>query len=92
MEALEEFRSVLDQILAAKKLSSPDSKPLLVQGSVALLKLKATHRQQAERTNALSEATTSGRIGLDTSGLQLQNLLYEEGHYRKEIRGCQKFR
>ena len=38
------------------------------------------------------EATAEAKAQFDSAELSLQNLLYEKGHYLKEIRACQSFR
>ena len=38
------------------------------------------------------DSTAEAKAQFDTAELSLQNLLYEKGHYLKEIRACQSFR
>lgn len=38
------------------------------------------------------EDTAKAKAQFDSAELSLQNLLYEKGHYLREIRACQSFR
>lgn len=48
----------------------------------------AAHFELEER----KELTKRAKARLDSLNLQLQNLLYEEAHYQKEIQHCRDFR
>ena len=40
----------------------------------------------------MQASTAEAKAQYDAAELSLQNLLYEKGHYLKEIRACQSFR
>lgn len=78
-------------LLAAKRAGElgPDAaQQLAASGAARILELKAVHRRLCEATDALREAAGEAKTTLDQSSLQLQNLLYEKGHYEKEIATC----
>lgn len=101
----DEWRIVCDRIsnvseeLVTLKQSSggnitgPDAttKSRLNQIAVAIMELRQIHRKACLETERLRELTWNAKVTLDRSSLQLQNLLYERGHYEKEIQGCQSF-
>jgi hypothetical protein len=57
-------------------------------------RFKLSRCSQAAVQNSLQvrEATAEAKAQFDNAELALQNLLYEKGHYLKEIRACQSFR
>lgn len=69
-----------------------DLQPVFSSGAARILELKAKHRQLCESTDELREAANQAKQALDTSSLQLQNLLYEKQHYDKEIATCKGWR
>lgn len=79
----------LGQLLAAKQAGSlPEGGQWQAAGAALILGLKREHRQLCEGTEVLREAATEAKGQLDQSSLQLQNLLYEQSHYQKEIGSC----
>ena len=82
---------VFEQLLAIKLDDGVPDEPALAAGVLKLLELKQAHRALCESTEALREETALAKAGLDQSSLQLQNLLYERGHYDREIRDCRDF-
>ena len=86
------FAALLD---AKRGDALPPGEPLqhlFASGAVRVLELKAAHRRLCESAEALREATSEAKSQLDAGALQLQNLLYEQQHYEKEIKGCRAFR
>lgn len=61
-------------------------------GAQRVLELKAAHRALCESTDTAREAAAEAKVALDQSSLQLQNLLYEKGHYEKEVSSCRGWR
>lgn len=61
-------------------------------GGALILALKAEHRRLCEATDALREAAAEAKGALDQGSLQLQNLIYEQQHYEKEIASCRGWR
>ena len=78
-----------DLLQARREDSLPaDATALSAAGAVKILELKSAHRQLCESTDALRVAASEAKSQLDSSSLQLQNLLYERQHYEKEIASC----
>lgn len=61
-------------------------------GGALILALKAEHRRLCEATDALRETAAEAKAALDQGSLQLQNLIYEQQHYEKEIASCRGWR
>ena len=79
-------------LLQLKRGGEVPSLPGLVEtGALQILGLKQVHRQLCEATEGLREATAEAKAQLDQSSLQLQNLLYEQQHYEKEIASCRAY-
>ncbi|GAB4818095.1 hypothetical protein N2152v2_005141 [Parachlorella kessleri] len=80
-------------LLQLKKDVSLDTLPGYLQaGALEILSLKQVHRELCEATEVLRDATAEAKTQLDQSSLQLQNLLYEQQHYEKEIAGCRAYK
>jgi THO complex subunit 5 len=72
--------------------AAADLQRLFSEGAVKILEYKQFHRDLCEQTEQQRVATSDAKVRLDHSSLQLQNLLYEQQHYEKEIRSCRAFR
>lgn len=83
----------LGALLEARRDSSlpADPEPAFAAGAARVLELKAAHRRLCDATDTLREAAAEAKTQLDTSSLQLQNLLYERQHYEKEISSCRSW-
>lgn len=88
-----EVAGFFQHLLALKRAGEPvdNLTGFIEAGALQILALKQAHRELCERTEALREATSEAKTQLDHSSLQLQNLLYEQQHYEKEIAGCRAY-
>ncbi len=95
MAAFDAPRSVgsfFHHLLQLKQEGSLDNLPGFVEaGALQILSLKQVHRELCEATEGLRDATSEAKTQLDQSSLQLQNLLYEQQHYEKEIESCRAY-
>ena len=93
LEAPRAAGSFFQHLLQLKREGSLDSLPGYLQaGALEILSLKQVHRELCEATEVLRDATAEAKTQLDQSSLQLQNLLYEQQHYEKEIAGCRAYK
>ena len=53
--------------------------------------LRGLNRNAVKSVRATKQETTEARQEIDSLHLELQNLRYEQGHLRGEIRGCEGF-
>lgn len=81
----------IDKETAGKEGKNDDVQKYMDLIASNILKLRQVHRKACFDTESLKEATLDAKVKLDHSSLQLYNLLYEKGHYEKEIRSCQSF-
>lgn len=94
VESAHAVGSFFTQLLQAKRdgaLPADGLAAVFEAGALHVLSLKQAHRELCEASEALREATSEAKTQLDQSSLQLQNLLYEQQHYEKEIAGCRAF-
>lgn len=85
--------SAFFQHLLQLKRDGLDNLPGYVEaGAMHILNLKQVHRELCEATEGLRESTAEAKSQLDQSSLQLQNLLYEQQHYEKEIASCRAYK
>lgn len=91
--------SLLDLQLA-REPSSPTSTPtdsdIQISRQQAQLvayasQLKIQHRLATLSVRETKQQTADARSEVDSLNLQLQNLVYEQGHLRGEIRGCEEY-
>jgi septum formation inhibitor MinC len=61
-------------------------------GSLLLLRLREANWEAHFEMEERKELTKRAKATLDDLNLQLQNLVYEEAHYNKEIQHCRDFR
>jgi hypothetical protein len=61
-------------------------------GSLLLLRLREANWDAHFELEERKERTKQAKATLDDLNLQLQNLVYEETHYHKEIQHCRDFR
>ncbi|XP_063974378.1 THO complex subunit 5 homolog isoform X2 [Diachasmimorpha longicaudata] len=65
---------------------------LMIDTSLAFIELKKLNRMEKFRTNFARDSLTSAKMGVDSRHLQLQNLLYEVMHLKKEVIKCLQFK
>lgn len=84
----------LDAISEAKSRGAgrAELKSLLSQAALGLIKLRQAARRQVEEVEAHKTETLRSKADVEASNLALQNLLYEQNYYAKEIASCRSFR
>lgn len=65
---------------------------LQIQTSLAFIELKKLNRMEKFRTKFARDLLSNAKSGVDTRHLQLQNLLYEVMHLKKEVIKCLQFK
>lgn len=94
----DELRKLFDEIAVLKKEggSSEDAKAKIaekrIEGSLAFVALKKLNRLDKVRIRDGKEALHKEKLRVDSNRLQLQNLLYEADHLRKEVQRCYLFK
>ena len=63
-----------------------------IQTSLAFLELKKLNRMEKFRTKYARDSLTAAKSAVDSKHLQLQNLLYEVMHLKKEVIKCLQFK
>lgn len=85
---------LLAELLAARREGPlPDgADAAFTAGAQRVLELKAAHRALCEATDGVRQEAGEAKAALDAASLQLQNLVYERGHYEAEIGSCRAWR
>ncbi|KAL7645639.1 UNVERIFIED_CONTAM: hypothetical protein RMT77_004025 [Armadillidium vulgare] len=90
------LRAIMKDILRLKTEKpenwSVEVEDLKVKGLMHMLSLRRLSRIQKVRVKESREKSTEFRQGVDAITLQLQNLLYEVSHLKKEVRKCLEFK
>ncbi|KAL6911549.1 hypothetical protein ACP4OV_000354 [Aristida adscensionis] len=84
---------VAARILAIKRDGAPKSelRELVTQMSLLLITLRQVNREILMEEDRVKAETEAAKAPVDSTTLQLHNLLYEKNHYVKAIRACQDF-
>ncbi|KAL6635190.1 hypothetical protein ACP70R_027861 [Stipagrostis hirtigluma subsp. patula] len=84
---------VAARILAIKRDGAPKSelRELVTQMSLLLIKLRQVNREILMEEDRVKAETEAAKAPVDSTTLQLHNLLYEKNHYVKAIRACLDF-
>ncbi|KAK7073958.1 THO complex subunit 5 [Halocaridina rubra] len=89
------IRTLMKQILDLKVKKpenyATDIEERRIQVMMLMLSLRRLSRVQKVRVRDARERTSEARQGVDGVTLQLQNLLYEVAHLKKEVRRCLDF-
>ena len=87
-------RSLMKDIFELKtKNSSPaDVTEKRIQASLLFVTLKKLNRLEKLRIKRSRDATNQSKQSVDSFNLQLQNLLYEVLHLKKEVTKCVHFK
>nr|XP_019548244.2 LOW QUALITY PROTEIN: THO complex subunit 5 homolog [Aedes albopictus] len=92
----DELRKLFDEIAALKKDNSEEAKAAIaekrIEGSLAFVALKKLNRLDKVRIRDGREALHKEKLRVDSNRLQLQNLLYEADHLKKEVQRCYLFK
>jgi THO complex subunit 5 len=96
MEAAEVLKEMVERIVELKG-SKPQADASALQdacraGTMALLRLRASYRDEALGSEAVRERAAAAKSQLDRSVLLLANAVYERQFYEKEISSCTSFR
>jgi len=93
-ETCGEVRSLMKDIfeLKMKKGSAADIAEKRIQASLLFVTLKKLNRLEKLRIKRSRDATYQSKQGVDSFNLQLQNLLYEVLHLKKEVTKCVHFK
>uniref|UniRef100_A0A0D9VLG5 THO complex subunit 5B n=1 Tax=Leersia perrieri TaxID=77586 RepID=A0A0D9VLG5_9ORYZ len=86
---------VAARILAFKRDGTPNPKSelreLVAQMSLLLITLRQANREILMEEDRVKAETEAAKAPVDSTTLQLHNLLYEKNHYVKAIRACLDF-
>ncbi|KAG8335818.1 THO complex subunit 5 [Homalodisca vitripennis] len=92
----EEFRKLVQEIATLKTSNSPQAAAQIaqkrVQASLLFVTLKKLNRLEKFRTNQAREKLHKAKQQADSCHLQLENLLYEILHLKKEVTKCLQFK
>ncbi|KAL9703784.1 hypothetical protein quinque_007302 [Culex quinquefasciatus] len=95
----DELRKLFDEIATLKKGDGAASEEVKgkiaekrIEGSLAFVALKKLNRLDKVRIRDGKEALHKEKLRVDSNRLQLQNLLYEADHLRKEVQRCYLFK
>jgi len=93
-ETCGELRSLMKDIFELKtKSSSPaELTEKRIQASLLFVTLKKLNRLEKLRIKKSRDATNQAKQSVDSFNLQLQNLLYEVLHLKKEVTKCVNFK
>ncbi|KAG8059328.1 hypothetical protein GUJ93_ZPchr0002g23707 [Zizania palustris] len=85
---------VAARILAIKKDGAPKSglRELVAEMSLLLITLRQANREMLMEEDRVKGETEAAKAPVDSTTLQLHNLLYEKNHYVKAIRRCLDFK
>ncbi|KAG6509070.1 THO complex subunit 5A-like [Zingiber officinale] len=89
-----EMEAVASKMLFIKEEGSSKSelRELITQMSLHFITLRKVNRSILVEEDCIKAATEAAKGPVDTTTLQLHNLLYEKNHYLKAIKACKDFR
>ncbi|XP_053665470.1 THO complex subunit 5 homolog [Anopheles marshallii] len=92
----DELRAIFADIARLKSDNSDDAKMKIadkrIEGSLAFVLLKKLNRLDKVRIREGREALHKEKLRVDSNRLQLQNLLYEAEHLKREVQRCFMFK
>jgi len=93
-ETCGELRSLMKDIFEFKTKGNSASEIIekRIQASLLFVTLKKLNRLEKLRIKRSRDATNQSKQGVDSFNLQLQNLLYEVLHLKKEVTKCVHFK
>lgn len=96
LQACEKLKTIFDEIAQLKMQNTnkalEEIKAKRVNGSFLFAQLKKLGRLDKVRLRAGRDALHKEKLMVDSNKLQLQNLLYEADHLRKEVQRCLQFK
>lgn len=91
-----DLRKIFSEIALLKKSDTDKARQEItekrIEGSLLIVLLKKLNRLDKVRTRAGRDELHKEKITVDSNKLQLQNLLYEAEHLRKEVQRCYEFK
>lgn len=91
-----ELKKIFEEIAALKKDNTEKSNQEIIekriQGSLIFVALKKLNRLDKIRLRAGRDALHKEKLRVDSNRLQLQNLLYEANHLKREVQRCYQFK
>ncbi|XP_055384494.1 THO complex subunit 5 homolog [Condylostylus longicornis] len=91
-----ELKTIFDEIATLKKDNSEKAKSEIlekrIQGSLIFVLLKKLNRLDKIRLRSGRDALHKEKLRVDSNRLQLQNLLYELNHLKREVEHCYQFK
>ena len=95
-QTCEDLRKIFAEISQLKKDTSDKAKAEIaekrIEGSLLIVLLKKLNRLDKVRIRAGRDELHKEKLTVDSNKLQLQNLLYEADHLRKEVQRCYEFK
>ncbi|CAG2056418.1 unnamed protein product [Timema podura] len=95
-KACDDIRTMMDEITELKTKRSEDSKGEIIgrriKASLLFVVLKKLNRLEKFRTKTSRDTMNRVKQQVDSYHLQLQNLLYEIEHLKKEVTKCLQFK
>ncbi|XP_035912615.1 THO complex subunit 5 homolog [Anopheles stephensi] len=92
----DELRTVFADIAKLKTDNTEDAKARIadkrIEGSLAFVLLKKLNRLDKVRIREGRDALHKEKLRVDSNRLQLQNLLYEAEHLKREVQRCYMFK
>lgn len=96
LETCEKLKTIFAEIAHLKTLNTPKAeeeiKEKRIRGSFLFAMLKKLNRLDKVRLRAGRDALQKEKFQVEKNKLQLQNLLYEADHLRKEVQHCLQFK
>lgn len=95
-QTCEDLRKIFAEIALLKKEDTEQAKLDIaekrIEGSLLIVLLKKLNRLDKVRIRAGRDELHKEKLSVDSNKLQLQNLLYEADHLRKEVQRCYEFK
>lgn len=93
-QTTDEIRKLMKEILDLKTLKDTDDEitEKRIRASLLFISLKKLNRLEKLRSKKARDATNEAKQRVDSFQLQLQNLLYESLHLKKEVDKCLEFK
>lgn len=95
-ETCGELRQLFSEIATLKKGDSSTAKQEIaekrIEGSMLIVLLKKLNRLDKVRIRTERDKLHKQKLAVDSNRLQLQNLLYEASHLKKEVNRCYEFK
>ncbi|RWW29235.1 hypothetical protein GW17_00006254, partial [Ensete ventricosum] len=97
-ELLEETRAAMEEVVSGMLIIKKEGRPkselreLITQMSLNFIAFRQVNRSILMEEDRIKAETEGAKGPVDTTTLQLHNLMYEKNHYLKAIKACKDFR